>query len=377
MKKKIWTLLLVPWLCCLLIFNVGAEEQKDIPLEFDAVVEELPNEIAQQLPEGIWGDTAEQVDEALREFWQAESWIGLLWNAMGAHIGQASALLATLCGLLILSALFGTIRGALLSDGVGRVLGFCNTCVMFTLIIRLQWGALEKVSQYFERLLSLMGGMIPVMGTVWAMGGNVTTASSGSTTLYVFLSVCDGIIAKSVLPICVVSILLAICRSLSGLSFGGLSATIKRCYTFLLGLIMTVLLSVLGTQTTLGTAADSTGARAVKLLTSTVIPTVGGSVSETLRTVAAGVQYIKSVVGISGVTFLLLLTLPTLTSLLLIRLAFLLGSNVAEILGCETEKCFLAELGNAYGCIVAAVSMSSVMFLLAMTLFVRSTVAMI
>ena len=132
---------------------------------------------------------------------------------------------------------------------------------------------------------------------------------------------------------------------------------------------MTLLLALLSSQNTLCAAADSTGARTAKLVSSTIIPTVGGSVGETLRTVASGVQYLKSVVGISGIFFILLLLLPTL-------LAFLLGSGVAEILGCEGEGKLLGELGSVYGCMTSVVAMTSVMFILALNLFVRTATAL-
>jgi hypothetical protein len=117
-------------------------------------------------------------------------------------------------------------------------------------------------------------------------------------------------------------------------------------------------------------------ARTAKLVSSTVIPTVGGSVGETLRTVAASVQYLKSVVGIGGILLVLLLVLPTLLSLIAVRLVFLLAGGVAEMLGCEREARLLGELGSVFGCMLAVSAISGVMFILALTVFLKSTVAL-
>ena len=86
-------------------------------------------------------------------------------------------------------------------------------------------------------------------------------------------------------------------------------------------------------------------------------------------------QYLKGVIGIGGVGFLLLLTLPVLLSLLLTRLAFLLGGGIAELLGCDAESRMLGDLGTVYGSMIAVVCMTSVMFILALILFVKSVVA--
>ena len=116
-------------------------------------------------------------------------------------------------------------------------------------------------------------------------------------------------------------------------------------------------------------------ARAAKLVASNVIPIVGGSVGETLRTVASSVGYLKSVCGIGAIIFIVFLVLPTLVTLILTRGAFILSVAVADLLGCERESRMLSELGSVYGTLVAVVCMVSVMFILALTVFIRCSVA--
>ena len=84
----------------------------------------------------------------------------------------------------------------------------------------------------------------------------------------------------------------------------------------------------------------------------------------------------KSIVGIGGIVLVSLLLLPTLVSLLVSRLCFLLSSGVADILGCDTEARFLSELGGVYAILIAVVSMSSVMFIFALTVFLKTVVAL-
>ena len=140
---------------------------------------------------------------------------------------------------------------------------------------------------------------------------------------------------------------------------------------------MTLLVMLLSVQTTLSAAADGTAARAAKMVASSVIPIVGGSVSETLRTVASGVQYIKSVVGVGAIALIIILLLPTLVSLVLTRLAFIISGCVADMLGCESESRLLGELGGVWGCMIAVVSMTAVMFILALSIFIKSAVAVL
>ena len=83
----------------------------------------------------------------------------------------------------------------------------------------------------------------------------------------------------------------------------------------------------------------------------------------------------KSIVGISGIVFVMLLLLPTLISLILTRLVLLITGGVADMLGCETEGKLLSELGSIWGVMIAVVAMCAVMFIFALVIFVRITVA--
>ncbi len=356
----------------------GEEAGTGMPEGYGELTELLPEETMDLLPEELSSSDVQEVGEALAALTSPDELFRLVGRIAGIELGAAVRLLAKLCALLVIAAVFGALQRTLGSSAMAGMMRFCTTTAIFAAIIYTQMEHLRGVVSFFERLTSLMGAMIPITGTVWAMGGNVTTATAGTGTLYVFLSVSEALCAKTVMPLCCFLTALALCCALSpDTGMRGLASATKKTYTFLMGITMTLLLSCLSSQTTLTAAADSTTARAAKTVSATVIPVVGGSVGETLRTVASGVGYLKSVVGISGILFVFLLTLPTLVDLILTRLAFLLSGGVADLLGCEGEGRLIGEIGAIWGCMIAAVAMSSVMFILALTIFVRTTVAIL
>ncbi len=360
-----------------LIFPVSAaEEGEGLPKEFYDALDQMPDSSDLELPDGLFSEDPEEVGRAVEEMAGFDYLSSVLLDVVGMELGSALRLLAVLCGLLILSAVFGAARSSLGTDGLSAVFRFCSAAAILSAILWIQLKHMESVELFFERLSGLMGAMIPALGALWAMGGNVTTASAGTGTLYVFLTVCQRICAVSVLPVCGFCTVLALCNTLAPeVGVKGLSGAVKKIYTFSLGMIMTLLLLSLSSQTTLTAAADSAAARTAKLVSSTVIPIVGGSVGETLRTLASGVQYMKGVVGIGGIVLLFLLLLPCLISLILTRFVFLLATGAADLLGCDQEGRLLGELGGIWGTMIAVVSMCSVMFMLALTLFIKTVVA--
>ncbi len=374
MKRTVFVLL-TGLLLCLSVPMAGAEDWT-VPEGFFEAVEQLPAEVTDRLPEGLLSEDPEVVGEAVVGMADAEYLTEAVLEVLGLELSGALRLFALLCGILMLSSVFSVVQDSIGTDGLRSAFGFCTTAAIFSAVILVLFSHMEQVGAFFERLCALVGTMIPVLGALWAMGGNVATASAGTGGLALFLALCQNLFAATVLPVVGFCTVMALCNALSpGLGVRGLASAVKKIYTFVLGLMMTILLTSLSAQTTLTAAADSLTAKTAKMVSSTVIPIVGGSVGETLRTLASGVQYLKGVVGIGGIVLLFLLLLPTLLSLILTRLVFLLSTGVAEMLGCDREGRLLSELGGVYGTMIAVVSMSSVMFMLAFHLFVKTVVA--
>jgi stage III sporulation protein AE len=155
------------------------------------------------------------------------------------------------------------------------------------------------------------------------------------------------------------------------LRLGTLIGTLKKNYTTLLTFLMMLLLAMLGAQTTLGARSDTLAMKSVKFAAGNMIPVVGGSVSELLRTVSSCVGYLRGGVGICGILILVLLLLPTLVELLLLRLTWQIGASLADLLGCDHEKRLLEEFSSLCGYLIAAVAICSAVPLLSFTLLLR------
>lgn len=353
------------------------ESELEVPEGFGDVLDKLPDDVADKLPDEFYSGDADVIGTALESIASPKYVLRVFGELLGDGIGASLKLCATLCGILVVAALCSAIKCSVASDALSGALRFAVAAAMFAVIIDVLSRQVEMVCGFFDRIGALVYSMIPVFGAIYVSGGSVSTATATSGSMYLFLAVSESFCAKTIVPIASICAAIALCRSLSpDIDLQSLGNAIKKCYTFALGFIMSILLLLLASQSALASAADSVGARAAKMLTASMIPVVGGSVSETLRAAAAGVEYIKTVVGVGGVVFIILLLLPTLVSLLLGRLALLIASAIGGVLGCDDEVKLLGEIGNIYGCMIAAVSMCSVMFIFAMNIFIKTSVAM-
>lgn len=343
---------------------------------YDAFKGAIPREVAELLPNGFFDGTLEDGEEVMRESTSVGTVLQTVGRMLGLTLGDAVRLLANVSGLLVLSAMFR----ALCPDekaGLSRALTFCSSLALSVLLFTLQRDSFLQVERYFAAIKGIATAFLPLMGTLYAMGGNVRAAAVNHSVISAFLTLLETFCAGTVLPVA------GICLSLSlldattggGISLRPLAGFIKRSYTLCLSFLMLLLCGVLGVQTTLAKAGDTIALRTARFAAGSFLPVVGGSVSETLRTVAASVEYLRSVAGTGAILVLFYTFLPTFLSVLLTRTAFLLGGSVAKLLHCESEEKILAELASVFGYFLAIIASLFVMLVFSLTLFTRCAAA--
>lgn len=363
-------LLLLP----LLVLSVSADEQDgttldSMPDEYSDFLDAIPDDLRELLPDGLFSDDPDEVGGALREMSDFSVLLQTLLSLVGAKLGDCLSILASVSGLLILSSVCNTVRVSFRSENVGRAFSFCATLVITVSLLTQSYHSMESVTSYFANLGTLTNAAMPLMGALYAMGGNVSAAVVSASGLSIFLTLLETFVCKSIVPFCGICMAFSLVNSLdASLRTGTLVSTIKKNYTTALAFLMMLLLAMLSAQTTLAARSDTLLMRSAKFAAGNVIPVVGGSVSELLRTVSASVGYLRGTVGICGILLLLLMLLPTLVELLLLRMTWQLSASLADLLGCDGQKKLLDEFASLLGYLVTAVCICSSVLMLSLSL---------
>lgn len=377
MKKAFTFLLMLAVSLLCLTVTARAETLETMPEAYVGIEENLPEELDGLLPEGLFSANAEEALAAAETLTRPEYLFKVVLEAVGLRMSEVLSLFASLAGLLLLSALLHRLRETMAGHGEG--VSFCLRLCMYALIVTRAAAMVGWVKTYFSQLSTLMTGLLPVMGILYTLGGNVTAAAANEGTLLIFLSACDYVTSAVTPAVCGICMAFALLDGFGGglqVRFAPLSAMMKRWYTTLLG-FMTFLLGIaLSTQSILASGADSLSMKGIKYAVGQMLPVVGGAVSGSLGTVAAGVSLLRSVSGVCGVILVGLLLLPTLIQLLLFRGCYQIAATVATMLGCDGEAGLLGEMGSLYGYMAAAVGICSVFCVLALAIFAHGGVAL-
>ena len=99
---------------------------------------------------------------------------------------------------------------------------------------------------------------------------------------------------------------------------------------------------------------------------------VGGTVSGAMATLATGLSYVKSVVGAGALAVLLSMLLSPFIILLLYRTAVSVAAGLSSYLGIKRAEGLLSSVRGAFDLYLAVYSITSVLFIFEIVLFMMS-----
>lgn len=382
-KKRVFLATCAVLFAFLLLLPAGAEEATGAAESveesgFGAIREfreSLPPEVTALLPDGFFGEDPETVASAVQNAADVPKILAYIRDFLGVSLRQALPLLAAVSGILVLSAVLRAV-GATSGASTGRAFSFCSVTVLTLLLLRQSLSGVSRLRAWFEMLCTLAGSMLPMMGTLYALGGNVGAAAANHTVMSVFLSVAQMLCTRAVLPVAGICLLLAVCDALTGrAALKPLGNLIKRTFTLGFSFLMLLLSFLLGLQTTLAAGSDTLALRTVRFAAGSFLPVVGGSVSEAMKTVAGSISYLRTLAGSGGILVLFLFFLPTFLTVLTTRIVFLLCGALAELLEAKSEGRVLSELASVYGFFLAVIAAVFTMAVFALTIFAHCAVA--
>ena len=353
-------------------FPAFAQDETQIPDEYDDMLDSLPDNIVDKLPDEIFSDDIEEIAKGTEKLISWEYIFDEFFDVLGLNLKSLSKALAIIISMLVAISLLNALRESTKSVASERVISLVCNAVMVAAILQICYEPLQRAMDLLEEIKVFTNTISPVMCSMYAMGGNVSSALVQNYGLIVFLSILENICIVALEAILGVCLGLVLASSFIGESnLLPLSNAIKKAFTFFIGMIMLVFTTVISGQTLLSSKADTLSAKTAKMLASQMIPVVGGSIGETLRTAGASIEYLRSNVGVVLIVILVLMVLPTFISVALYRTGFIISNAIAGLLGCEREGKILLEISSIYGYVLAIISIASITLLLLITVFAK------
>lgn len=356
----------------ILLFSVSANV-----LDPAAEVEEyLTGADMAEVQEAIPPDAAKLMEkEKITSFSQLislpveEVW-ALLFGALQEQIQSPLRVLLSLAGVILLSALVQGIGNAL-DGGVHQVFGVIMTAFVISLIIRPVMECILSLQTVFADFSLFLAVYIPAFAGIMTTAGQPMTGALYNVMLF---GACQGVstlLQAAFVPVISCYLSLAIVTEVvPQMGLRDIVTGFKKLITWGLGLTMTIFVGLLSLQSAVAGGGDNVAVKTTKFMLSSLIPGVGGSLSELFMATQGCVQLVKSTVGAAGIAIAVLTFLPVLLRITLWQAVTAVGSIVGEMLGAGAVSRLLKSVGSALSVMLAITLYYAMLFIVSTSLMI-------
>jgi len=250
--------------------------------------------------------------------------------------------------------------GALSCGAVAGILSL-NTFVFVT----------DTAKEAIDTLFIFVQALLPSVAACSLAIGQ-TAQSTVCATVFIAMQAFIYICKNFFIPfICIITALGVTERLGDTLYLKGLTKTLKSVYKWGTGLALTLYGIVLGIQSQAAGTFDTAMGKTVKYTIGSVVPVVGGALSDSLELVGMSAKTIKSALGLSGIVGVGFLSLTPLINVCTIALAYKIASCFCSMVSDSIAAKIIGEVGENLTRICGVILSVSIMFVISLAMLCR------
>lgn len=304
---------------------------------------------------------------------------GIPWSELGRRalrqLAGEVALNASLLGQLIVLGVFCAFLRVAASSLAGSEATEIAFMASLLVLLLLGFGAfraaLEAASATLDQMIDLMHAVLPLLSTMLAAVGAVTTAAVFHPLLYATVTTVATLVRGVLFPLVMAGAALAVIGSAAGdFPAKRMAGLVRAGAVTLLGLAFVAFFGVLKARGAIAPVADGLALRTARFLTGTFIPVVGGRVADALDVVVGGSMLIKNAVGLFGMGAVAAVTAIPLMKVFSIFIIFRLAAALIEPVTDPRLADAMAGLADSLALLLAGMVTAGLMFFVGITVVV-------
>ena len=282
-------------------------------------------------------------------------------------LAEASRVCLSILCLHILISILRTISASLKA---AVNLAGC-TLIAVTLIssansmIRLASETIRELSEYGKLLY-------PVMTTALAAQGGITTSAALYTGTAFFNALLGSVLAQFFIPMiyCFLTISVAN-RAMGEELLGKIGVGIKTTMSWCLKTLLTIFTTYMSITGVVSGTTDAVALKATKVTISTVVPVVGGILSETSEAVLVSAGFMKNAAGIYGILAILAVFMDPFMRIGIHYLLLKITAAACSVLGTKEVTGVVDDFSTSMGLLLAMTGAVCLLLLFSTVCFMK------
>lgn len=214
--------------------------------------------------------------------------------------------------------------------------------------------------------------LYPVMTAAVAAQGGITSSTALYTGTAIFDTVLTTVIEKLLLPAVYVFLALATANSVVGEDvLRKMGDTVKSCLSWCLKTVLIVFTTYMSITGVVSGTTDAVALKATKVTISSVVPVVGGILSDASEAVLVSAGMVKNAAGVYGILALLTLFLEPFLRIGVQYLILKITTAVCGIFGSKSVVGLMEDFSTAMGLILAMTGAVCLLLLISTVCFMK------
>lgn len=304
---------------------------------------------------------------------------GVKWEEMGRRLlytltAEIAFNLSLLGQLVVLGVFCAFLRSIAVNIGGTEAgdLAFL-VCLLVLLLISLQAfrASVELASTTLDQMVSFMHAILPVLSTMLAAVGAVTTAAIFHPLLYATVTAIAMLVRGLLFPLVLLTAALAILGSISkDFPLKQLSGVLRTGSMVVLGVCFLAFFAVMQARGAIAPVADGFAIRTAKFLTGSFVPVVGGRLADALDVIIGGSVLIKNAVGVFGMGAIAAITAFPIIKIFSILTIFRIATALVEPITDPRLVQAMSSLATSLSLLLAGMITAALMFFVGITVVV-------
>ncbi|MGI6082479.1 MAG: stage III sporulation protein AE [Limnochordia bacterium] len=222
-----------------------------------------------------------------------------------------------------------------------------------------------------DTMVSFMQALLPMMTTMLAAVGAVTTASVFHPLLFMAINLVAAVVKRTILPMVMLTTVMAVLGTLSrDFPMRKLAALVRQWALTLLGVLFILFFGVLTVRGTIAPVSDGMALKTAKFLTGTFVPVVGSRMAEALEVIVGGSMLIKNAIGGFGMAAVFTLMIFPTVKVFAIYMIYRLAAALVEPISDERLVEAMSALATSFSLVIACLLTVGLMFFVSITILI-------
>lgn len=218
-----------------------------------------------------------------------------------------------------------------------------------------------------ERMTTFGQILLPTMAAATALGGSPGSAAARQFAAMLFSNLLLTVINGFLLPMTYGYIAAcAACAAVGNEGLKRLASVLKWGVTTVLTILLLTYVGYLTVSGVVAGTADAVAVKAARFTVSSMVPVVGGILSDAAETVLAGAGVLKNAVGVFGMLTILSICLVPFLQLGIHYLSYKLTGALAATVADGRVAGLIDQIGSAFGLVLGMTGASALLLLVSM-----------